>query len=619
MATEKIIDGNATFLGGQDASKSPDKVGKGNYFAGINVTTENGSLKPRWGWKRRELTFPKGGIERSNLTINSYENIFRSGRFQALARYSIGSEYFQVAIISGVIFLINQDSGEVNIIEISDGSRISEGHKRVNWSPAGRYLVIYDWPAYPVIVDGLEARRADPAKNEIPISVLGTYNQDRLFIGNAGNEFTGGDAVGNTATPDAPVSFNEVLQPASTYFGQIFQLSTNYNNDEITAMTFLQSIDLSTGIGPLLIATEKAIYSYQTQSARAAWQAGQFGSLFNFENGIAGPQSLVGVNSDLFFMSPDGQIRTASMSRQEQGRWSRVPLSREVKNWLKYWDKSLVKYSDMGYFKNKILATCNPYKVEAQTINGLPITDVAFGGFVVLETDNIANISSQAPPAWAGLWTGVRPMAITVNNDRLFIMSKDERVNHLYEATPENTIDILGTNERYIRSRVYTREYDFDAPMAQKSLREFTATLENIQGDFEIDIKYKPGHGSSFIDFNSFKHCAPWRTFSVPTDEEINGFSGHEFRDFLLGPRSSNECNPVSKDKYNVFKKVQLMVTITGKYWELDSLTIASNVSPSNMTKAVCTNEYKDLVVVPKQCSDDWAYEGINICQTTQT
>ena len=89
---------------------------------------------------------------------------------------------------------------------IQGGSQLDEAADRINWSPAGKYLVIFDFPAYPVIIEGLLARRADPALLEIPRSVLGTYNQNRLFIANAGNEFTAGDPAAYTF-PTGPISF----------------------------------------------------------------------------------------------------------------------------------------------------------------------------------------------------------------------------------------------------------------------------------------------------------------------------------------------------------------------------------------------------------------------------
>lgn len=609
-----IIDGNTTFVAGQDASKAADKVGEGAYYSGINVSTEFGSLTPRWGIEEVALEHRDESLEVSAYNEVPYEDLFSSGRFQASIPYSVGSQFYYLNVISGIIYATNVDTLETFVIPIDDGSRISEDHRRVNWSAAGRYLTIFDWPARPVILEGLEARRSSEENEEIPVSVLGAFNQNRLFIANAGNEFTAGDPVGSAATPDAPITFQEVLTSGSPYFGQVFQLNTNYNNDAITAMTFLQQIDTSTGIGPLLISTDRAIYSYQSQNPRADWETSRFGSLFTYPQGIAGQRAFTNVNADLFFMSPDGQVRTASVARSEQQKWSRIPISREVGNWLVVRDQSLVCYSVLSYHQNKIFVTCNPFRVPCKGIDGRPLLDVAFGGFAVLETDNIANLTAQAPPAWAGLWTGVRPMGLALVNDTLFITAKDGQSNKVYKFTPDRTVDLINGEYRNIRSRIYTREYNFKQENSLKSIRQFHAKIESIKGEFTFDVKYRPGHAANFVDWRTFKHNAPFETCGVPSSEEVNGFAGHEFRDFILGSPSEDACNEVSKDTYNDFHTMQLMLTITGRYWELDNLMISATVAPQNKTEALCEDRIDQDVVVSKQCSDDWAISGEDKC-----
>jgi len=80
-------------------------------------------------------------------------------------------------------------------------------------------------------------------------------------------------------------------------------------------MTFLQFVDTSTGIGPLILATKNQIFSANSQNPRANWETGNFITTLTASSGIAGARSYVHVNSDLFFFGSDGQLRTLSMSR----------------------------------------------------------------------------------------------------------------------------------------------------------------------------------------------------------------------------------------------------------------------------------------------------------------
>lgn len=619
MPDDLLADGSTTFLGGQDASKVPHLVPPESYFAGVNISVQNGVPIPRWGVHRKKLNFPDSGIVQPDGKTLTYREIFHSGRFQAAAPYSIGGTYYVLVVINGLIFLIDQDTYDVSVLSITDGSTLNGNAARINWSPAGAYMVLFDFPNVPVILQGSTARRAVLTDFEVPISVLGAYNQNRLFIANAANEFTGGDPAGNLATPNAPITFEEIEAVGSPYLGQIFQLSTNYNNDPITAMGFLQVTDTSTGIGPLLVATNKAIYSYQTQNPRSTWEAGQFGSVFIEGAGIAGARAFSNVNSDLFFLSSDGQVRTAAMSREEQKKWARIPVSKEVQNWLKYWDKSLISYGVVGYFQNKLFVTANPYRTNALNSERNPIYDVTHGGIVVLELDNLATIKRDGVPAWAGLWTGVRPLDFVTNNDRFFVMSKDEEFsNQLYEFDPATTYDTADGLVRQVRAIIYTREFDFENHFQNKSAHSLDVAIANVQGDLSLDVKFKPAHGSRFVEWQTFTHLAPWRSCSGPTSCSINGLLPHNFRDLNFGePKDGKVCDAVSNLYYDTFRKLQLKIIIEGTYWELEGFKIKAKPLPQNEFITACA--VYNPVELCGECSDDWSFGAFKSCLSLAT
>lgn len=613
---ELAPDGTSNFLGGQDASKIPSRIGEDSYQAAVNISVSRGVPAPRWGNVKKQLVFPDTFLTLPNGKKISYENIFRGGRFQALIPYSISAQFYLLVIVSGTIFLINQDTFEVKIVSLPNGGMLNENTPRLNWSNAGKFLVIFDYPNYPVIFDGISARRADPAKYEVPVSILGAYNQNRLFIANAGQDYTAGDPTGSLAAPDAPITFQEVLLPAAPYFGQLFSLPTDNLQDTITAMGFLQFTDTSTGIGPLIIATNKAIFTCQSQTPRTQWDGSTFCKIF-VPSGIVGQRAFCNVNSDIYFMSADGQIRSAAMSRQEQQKWSKTPLSREVENWLVVHDDSLLQYSVLSYFNNKIFASVNPYRVPAFSLDGSPIFDVAFGGMVVLELDNMATLGKEGQPAWAGLWTGVRVMDIATNDERCFIMSKDAGShNELYEVNPAITYDIEEETGliRYADAVFYSREYDFRSPYQNKNTQSMDLGLRSIQGDFSIDVKFKPDHGSMFVRWKTFQHSAPWRVCGFPTTCNINGLEPHNFTDLNIGePTDAYVCDPVSGLPYNFFRKLQLRMQISGKYWELQDYKISALPSTQNNLVTSC-QEYKPLELCKDCNNSDWAIGAFQSC-----
>jgi len=380
-------------------------------------------------------------------------------------------------------------------------------------------------------------------------------------------------------------------------------------------MGFLQTIDSSTGIGPLLISSQNSVYSYQTQNPRSQWETSQFGALFINDAGFAGQRAFCNVNGDLFFADLDGTLRTASMSRAEQGKWSKTPISREVKNILLTTNKELLKYTALTYVKNKIFITANPYRVMATTQLGEPIFDVVFGGFTVLETDTLAGLGKDARPAWAGLWTFTRPMDMIQNNKQAYVIGKSEDgTNTIYKLRPDLSYDIIGPKKqiRKIKSKIYTRSYGFQSPFINKNLNYIEPSFNNIKGDFLFKVYYKPSHGSKFVYWTQFKHTAPWQNCLIPKGCAWKGLLGHNFRELNLGSPEDRECDPITREYLDVFRKVQLYFEIEGIDWQLDEFTVNAIVLPQNTTERVC-EEYPSDISICGECNTDW--EIPSLCQ----
>lgn len=384
-------------------------------------------------------------------------------------------------------------------------------------------------------------------------------------------------------------------------------------------MAFLQVADTSTGIGPLLVSTRNAVYAYQVQNPRQLWDQGQFGTNYLYSTGIAGPRAFTNTNSDIFMQSADGQVRSLSMARNAQNKWANTAISREVANWLKFYDIDLAKYCTLCYFKNKIFISCNPFRVKSLSFNGTPVTDIAHAGMVVLNLSNISGLQVQdTPPVWDGLWTGARPLDMFVNNERMFIISKDPSFkNTIYEVMPTQHYDTDGDHRRFVRSRVYTREYMFDSPFNNKEIQNIDLALENVQGNLKLDLHYKPAQSSNFKLWRNLKYEAPWEACCVgDLNCIVNGFASQSFRQLYLGypAEGNNTCEPVSQDLYTTFRRIQLRFTIEAAYWELKGFLLHAVLKPQNeVTPFPC--EEIPPVCVGAECNDDWAVEPFEKCQ----
>jgi hypothetical protein len=229
-----------------------------------------------------------------------------------------------------------------------------------------------------------------------------------------------------------------------------------------------------------------------------------------------------------------------------------------------------------------------------------------------MELDSLTSFGEATKPVWTGLWTGVRPMDMVTLGDRAFIITKDDNINRIYEVNPQINYDTADDHIRYARARIYTKEYDFKDPFENKEIHSVDFNFDSIQGDFKIDVKYKPSHAPCFYDWREFKHYAPWRTCDIPESCFLNGFAPHHIRDFTLGAPTADLCSPITTDFYKVFRKLQLMITLEGKYWEVHEIRIKAMPRPKIETETVCDPYPK--VAVCDCCFDDWFVEDFITC-----
>lgn len=638
MSERLIDDGTYDWSLGQDAWKSPDNIQANQYASGVNLSTRSGNLGPRPPFIQKPLTFEDKTVKDAYGYARPISDIWRMGKFQALIPFFLAPDYYLLTIVCGLIFRTNTRTGFT--VLVSKDVRVNQYTSRVNWTAASEYIVIYDFPDYPVLIKGDTATRSDPnniinggPQPQVPISAIGTYNQNRLFIANEGVEYTAGDPTGDRFTPEAPATFTEIFNPSSPFYNQFFSLPVTDATNPITAMGFIQELDQNTGIGQLFTATQNKLYFSNTNQPREQWTNGQFAGVLLSNAGIVGPRAFVNVNSDIVFLSTplgkQGQLYALSTSRNESKRWGNVPISREVSNYLTYNDESLARVAVLGYFNNRIFVSANPYRVQALDASKRPVTDYAHGGFVVIEVESMASLLSQGTPTWSGLWTGINPMDMANVGDRCFVMSKDGcgkgGENALYEIGPDPDgvlnvgPDIVKNRRRPVRSIIYTKQYNFASQnVGEFDLkREHTVAfhLQHLRGRVKLKIDRKPSHSSEFSHYATWEYEAPDQTFGLPSDEVINGFSPHELRQLIFGDADISGCSPINRDEYITFRAIQFRFTIEADYWQLNNFKMRAQLLPYVELAGENTCDALEVVQVPVQCIPDWLIPEESLCQ----
>jgi hypothetical protein len=611
-----VSDGTFLFDGGQDAYRTPDRIPENSYEKGVNVTTRKGVLGPRPGMWQIPLVFEDARVRNRLGYLRTIKNLFETGKYQAAAPYVVGTDRRAIIVIGGYIFSFNQSLKSVRLL--SETIRVNEYRARINTTTAGRYVVIHDSPDYPVIVDGDEVFRANPNNTidgnpqpQVPVSTMSTFNNNRLFVADAGVSFTAGDPVGNPATPEAPITFTETLVPLQAFFQQVFSLGTENAGQPITAMGFIQQNDKSTGIGSLFVATENSFYYYRSDLPRSQWEDVDFGNVLLFNAGVAGPRAFANVNSDLIFLSGEGYLHALSTSRNDSQRWGNTPISREVQNYLKFGESDLRQLAFVGYHSNRVFAGANPYRVRALDSNERLTFDYVHGGMVVLLMDNLSSLRVEAPPSWDGLYTGVDATDFVTLGDTGYVLGKVNGINGLFEVMPDKPYDIINGVTRPIRSYIYTREYQFKSPLEDKSINSVMFPLHNVRGNLTVSIDYKPSHGNYFSCMGVVQREVPYRVCDFdkcgPT-----GLLSQQFKQLIVGEPANDVSDPATQDQYATSKGFQLRIGIEALDWQLRAIGVKATMEADPHLD----NTQEDYVPTkqPEICEPDWLVPELSLC-----
>jgi hypothetical protein len=609
-----IADGNTTFRDGQNDREDRSEILSSQYRRGINVTTKDGRLGPRPGFSLRSFRL----ITEGAIGARTFQEIIQNGKFQGAISYDAEDGQYILAAISGLIFRFDPRSLTVENIPIGEAAsddRMDQYRRRIPVSHAGRFVVFFDYPNLNVIVENKTARRVNKDREsspgvplpEIPASVLGAYVNNRLHVANELNDWISGDPVGPDF-PDAPITFEEVLGIAAPYPAQAFSLGSQSKNQPITFMGFLQVADSASGVGPLIIGSKNSIYAARVDEPRINWEnVLPFDRVVLFNAGPGGPRCVVNVNSDIFVICGDAQIRSLMLGRQEQEKWSNAPMSKEVHPWIFEYDKrELREIAFAAAFGNRIFFSVAPYQTSAVDLDGNSVPDYAHGGMVVLETDNLAGLGQSGNPAWAGMWNGISPMEIVVLEDGPYIFAKDDaNVNAIYFLDEDLSYDEFDGEPVNIISRIYTRSYDGRNPLQDKELTQVSYDLAGVEGELSFLAEYRPGNIRDFALWRRFEHNAVMELEEA--GREIPIFAPHDFRDLDFGDPEEVSCDALTDDSSMLVRKVEFRLTISARNWSLGGLKVLFDDLPENgRSNALNCDKLTEKRVVAEYEPSDW-------------
>ena len=348
----------------------------------------------------------------------------------------------------------------------------------VHLQQRGRWLVAQDGVNIPVVMDGDAARFDRNPFGGIPAGTLMADGWNRLAVVSPDRQrvYLSDHEMDPTSHP---LAFSE----GASYYLNARYFQTPRELGRIVAVAFAPSFNYQDDLGPLVVFCERGTRAYAIQHPREEWAARDIAATMLPTVGACAHGAVVARGNDMVFSDHDGRVQTfrSAVSRRDSARVAHIDAP--VRELYAKEDASLRRWRVAERFDNRVLVSVWPERVRRA--RGVAIRH---RGFVVMEEETL----SERPFVWAGLWTGILPVAINVvghqpsplrsPEERCFAVSLDEDgVNRLYEIDRESGHDMM-PDPRRVPMWVFPRWMDWKTAFDAKRLHGASVRLGPVKG-----------------------------------------------------------------------------------------------------------------------------------------
>jgi hypothetical protein len=417
---EYLPDGSFDWSGGADSSK---------------VTTIQSTLNPN-GLGRQELAWMfnctvRGGGILQRTGFQPLVKVLNSGRWQGGFIYEPDSAnpYLICSIYGRIYRVLLETPYTITDLSAAFGLFNPANAEEAFFCQGENYLVIQagDYftnptPTLPLFWDGTTLRRSigitnptpsmQPGQNELPAATCMWYHSGRIWYGQA-RQVSAGDMVGGpsgTLANHFRDSILNVTENPLCFGGDGFTIPTNSGN--IRALREENNLNESVANSRLLIWTRKSVFALSVPVTRLDWINANSSNQpllvpVQRVNGTTSDRSVVAVNGDWFYQSPEPGIRSLITAVRQYNQWGNTPISQNEQRAMQVNDRGLMKYSGGIVFDNRMLQLLLP-TLSSDGVN------VIHQAILPLDFDVVSNLntgdqaSSMQPPVWEGAWGGLQ-------------------------------------------------------------------------------------------------------------------------------------------------------------------------------------------------------------------
>lgn len=557
----RLRDGH-TVLTGMDGSTEASYLAKTVVAKAVNRKFRGGlnSTRPRFNSVQEVF------LNEDNSISLEIEEIFRTGNVQgAMAYQSVGPQYDAGVLVSiaGNIFF-----GKITTQQIQWKIILKDYYDPTFlhfWFVQGANMVYgqngvdrpFEWngedPLATVLPD-FGPTPNDPTQNAryTPTGNIMAYSHGYIAVVSDINQIAISDHIYQYGFGNEGAM--HVFNDNTGYKGGNFGVPANLGN--ITGAATIPQSRFRNGQGELVFFTENGAFAVDLSPARELWEDTKTTLV---GAGCVAPYSIIPVNNDLWYRRPDGISAYKQSRNDEDTKWTDVPLSREVNNWLSKDSDQLLRYASMAYFDNRIL--CTVYPRREPNLNGYG-DHRYFSGLVALDLDPGSTTSPQVEGfGWDGLWTGPRTTQIVTvdisGRRRCFAFSFDrDNQNKTYELSTYQGKD---PNDRAIEGSYTTKKFDFGDTSFDKMLIGGKGIRMTSRGYSKVSVSFRPDDTQCWLPIGKdiglgCEGCGdPCTPFQAPSTETIN-----------LPSPDSYLCLPGSKNLAMYGAEFQFKINLLG-------------------------------------------------------
>lgn len=448
------------------------------------------------------------------------------------------------------------------------------------------FLVVQagDYKSLPLFWDGSLLRQSiginnpavapgTPGVNELPPGGPMDFYMGRLWY-SVGNNFQAGDISGGgsgTAIYNFRDAILDVTENPLVLGGDGFRTPSNEGN--ITALAHNANQDAALGQGRLFAYTQKGAHGLSVPVTRADWIAANSQNQpllvpVQLANGAASDRAIVAVNGDLFYQSPNADIRTLLTAVRYFNQWGNIPISANVNRVIKFTDLSLLRFGTGIYFDNRLIQSTLPI---------LTGQGVAHQAMTVLDFESISTFGDNLQPTWQGMYEGLDVLQLFTGafstGERAFavVRSRIDGSIELWELTKDDRFDDI--NKR-IQMMVEFPAFTWGNEFSLKQQISGEIWIDRLYGEVTFTLEYRPDGESCWQKWHEWKVCSPRNSCESTGVNNCTGLDqvqcyplipfGESYRQTMALPTPPEACSSASGRPSYINYQCQPRLTVKG-------------------------------------------------------